>query len=326
MEVFASHDTALDYWRRHFSPAAEIGSPLQVNPGEAFAFTKDDVLGCFPELYADPDKPIHVLVFDEKMRRPSRRVTCHKWTTGIPRGAFHGWGSFRVSSPEFLFLQMASQLTIVQLIALGLELCGTYILLPKGAILPGSFDEYPERIAPLTNIGKIKAFLDDIGPARGAKKARRALKYVVEGSRSPMETKTYMQLCLPPALGGYGLPKAELNMEIRLDEEAQKLSSFPSYWGDLCWRMKKLDVEYNGDVHAGVAKMRRDAARALAIEHMGWRIITVTCLQAFDIAKFEVIAKEAAVHLGHRLRPSILGETPARLALHVELDAWMSRS
>lgn len=325
MKVFASHETALDYWREHFSPDMEIGCPVQASPDEAYAYTKEDVLGCYPELYADPDKPVHALVFNDQMRRPSKQVVCHKWTVGFPEGAFFGWGDFRVSSPEFLFLQMASELTIAQLVALGCELCGTYILLPKGVILPSSFDDYPERVAPLTNIASIEAFLNAIGPARGVKKARRALKYVAEGSRSPMETRTYMQLCLPPVLGGYGFPKAELNPEIPLDEEARRIVGSRSCWGDVCWPKKQLDIEYHGDVHFEASKVKRDAGRALGIEHMGWRVITVTSPQVLDIERFEIVANEVAEHLGHRLRPNVLGETSARRALHYELDAWMSR-
>ena len=325
MKVFASHETALDYWRKHFSPDMEIGCPIQVSPGEAYAYTKEDVLGCYPELYAETGKPIHALVFDERMRRPSKEVACHRWTTGFPEGSFYGWGTFCVSSPEFLFLQMASELTVAQLIALGCELCGTYILLPKGVILPSAFDDYPERIAPLTNIEKIEAFLNGAGLARGMKKARRALRYVAEGSRSPMETRTYMQLCLPPALGGYGIPKAELNPEIKLDEEAQRIAGSRRCWGDVCWPEKRLDVEYHGEVHVGANKMKRDVGRALGIEHMDWRVITVTSPQVFDIDRFEIVAKEVAAHLGHRLRPQVRGETQARRALHYELDTWMSR-
>ena len=326
MKVFVSHDTALEYWRYHFSPDMEIGDPVKTSPGEKFAFTKEDVLGCYPEYYADSDKPVHVLVFDERMRRRSQRVVCHAWSIGLPSGAFYGHGSFCVSSPEFLFLQMASELTVAQLVALGCELCGTYILLPKETILPSSFDDYPTRVAPLTNISRIEAFLDDVGQAHGLKKARRALKYVAEGSRSPMETKVYLQLCLPPMLGGYGLPKAELNPEIKLDEEARRVSGMRTSWGDVCWPAQRLDVEYNGDVHVGVAKMRHDAGRALGIEHMGWRVMPITCLQVFDIDKFEVVAKEVAAHLGRRLKPHVLGRTSARDALHGELDAWMSRA
>ena len=326
MKVFISHDTALEYWRYHFSPDMEIGDPVKTSPTEKVAYTKEDVLGCYPEYYADPEKPVHVLAFDERMRRPSQRVVCHRWSADLPDGAFHGRGDFCVSSPEFLFLQMAPELTIVQLVALGCELCGRYILIPKTTILPSSFDEYPTRVAPLTSVSKIEAFLNSVGRAHGVKKARRALKYVAEMSRSPMETKTYMQLCLPPLLGGYGLTKAELNYEIKFDEEARRISGMRTSWGDICWPDKHLDVEYNGDVHAGVSKMRQDASRVLGIERMGWRVMTITCYQVFDIDKFEIVAKEAAAHLGHRLRPQNMGRTLERIALHEELDAWMSRA
>ena len=325
VKVFISHDTALDYWRHHFSLDMEIGSPLKTSPGEAFAHTKNDVLSCYPELYIDTEKIIHVLVFDSKTRKSSHLIDCHKWTTGLPSNAFYGWGSFRISSPEFLFLQMASKLTIAQLTALGCELCGTYILQPRKHFSPSSFDECPERIAPLTNTEKIQAFINDAGAVHGIKNARRALKYVAEGSRSPMETKVYLQLCLPPMLGGYGLPKAELNPEIPLDEEARKVSGMRTSWGDICWPKKRLDVEYNGSVHSGVDMMRHDAGRALGIERMGWRVMPITCLQVFDIDKFEVVAKEIAAYLNVRLRNRIIGRTPARMALHEELDAWMSR-
>ena len=324
MNVLVSHDTALNYWRYHFSPDMEIGDPIPVRPGEGFAYTKKDVIGCYPELYDDPEKPLHVLVLDKSKLRSSERVVCHLWTADLPVGAFHGWGDFRVSSPEFLFLQMATKLTVVQLVALGCELCGTYILLPKGALLPDSFNDYPERVAPLTNIERIETFLDSVGSARGVKKARRALKFVAEGSRSPMETRTYMQLCLPAMLGGYGLPKAELNYEIKLDDEARRIAGQRRCWGDICWPRKYLDVEYNGDVHRGVEKMRRDAGRVLGIEHMGWRVVTVTSPQVFDSSRFEVVAKEIAIHLGCPLQSRVLGQTPARLALHAELDSWMT--
>jgi len=114
MKVFASHDSALDYWRYHFSPDMEIGDPVRTNPSESYAYKKQDVLGCYPEWYVDPEKPVHVLVFDEKARRQSSRIACHLWSTDLPDGTFHGRGSFRVSSPEFLFLQMATTLTTVQ--------------------------------------------------------------------------------------------------------------------------------------------------------------------------------------------------------------------
>ena len=54
MRVFVSHDTALSYWRNHFGLDLEIGEPLAISPGEAYAYRDEDVLGCYPNLYKSP--------------------------------------------------------------------------------------------------------------------------------------------------------------------------------------------------------------------------------------------------------------------------------
>ncbi len=107
MKVFVSHDTALQYWRKHFPYDQEIGHALRVNPGESYAWKRDDVLGAYPELYVDQDQQIDVLVFDKSVRRYSQGIVCHQWIGDIPDNAFHCWKSLCVSSPEFVFLQMA---------------------------------------------------------------------------------------------------------------------------------------------------------------------------------------------------------------------------
>lgn len=181
----------------------------------------------------------------------------------------------------------------------------------------------PKRLSPLTSTEKIAKFLKCTGKARGKEKAVRALKYVVDGSRSPMETMAYVLLCLPVMLGGYGLPKPELNADIPLDDEARVIARRSHCEGDLCWTDAQLDIEYHGEVHVGAAQMKSDVGRELGIEHMGWRVITVTSPQVLDADQFEVVAKEAALVLGKRLRRSALGLSSQRSALRCELRAWM---
>ncbi|MCL1895345.1 MAG: hypothetical protein FWG03_02225 [Clostridiales bacterium] len=117
-----------------------------------------------------------------------------------------------VSSPEFCFLQMAGQLTLAKLIELGYELCGVYSM-------PNADDKnVPERgfynRQPLTSIKKLKAFLDSMPGVKGRKKAMRALRYLRDGSASPMETKLAILLTLPYMLGGYGFSLPEMNKRI----------------------------------------------------------------------------------------------------------------
>ena len=323
MDTFLSHDTALEYWRLHFPLDSELGMPARVSGMEDCVSCKADVLGSMPEEFAIPGWPVDVLIFDERQRRRSKDVTCHLWQANLPEGSFYKARGVYVSSPEFTFLQLASVLPIEQLIALGCELCGSYVLLPEGVTHPGSLDSMPKRLAPLTNMDKMGAFIKACGRAKSKDKAARALKYVVDGSRSPMETMAYMLLCLPVAMGGYGLPKPEMNAVIPLDDEAKAIARRGHCEGDLCWSDPQLDIEYHGEVHVGASQMKSDVGRELGIEHMGWRVMTITSPQVLDDAQFEVVAKEAAARIGKRLRKSAIDAVAQRNTLRYEIERWM---
>ena len=327
MHILLSHDTSLAYWRYHFPLDSELEpSACAHDPGCGNA-CKTDVLLSIPEEFILPGQPADILVFDETLRRRSLRTTCHTWQTDLPSNAFFKTRGVYVSSPEFTFLQMASKLPIEQLIALGCELCGTYVLVSKNAKPRcGHMGDMPTRLTPLTSVERLTACLNAAEGARGKKKGMRALKYVVEGSRSPMETMVYMLLCLPAKLGGYGLPKPKMNATIELDDEARVIARRSYCMGDLCWPDEQLDIEYHGEVHAGAAQMKSDIGRELGIEHMGWRVITVTSLQVLDAEQFGVVAKEAASYMQKRLRTSTLNAVAQRTNLRCELERWMSCS
>lgn len=323
MNTFLSHDTALAYWRLHFPLDSEPEPAARVSGAEGCASCKADVLGSIPEEFAISGKPVDVLILDDRQRRRSSGVICHLWQTKIPKDAFVRVRGVYISSPEFTFLQMASKLPLEQLIALGCELCGQYVLLPENVTHPSSIDEMPKRLYPLTNTDRIAALIATVGKAKGKDKAIRALKYVVEGSRSPMETMVYMLLCLPVMLGGYGLPKPELNATIPLDDEAKVIARRRHCEGDLCWPDDCLDIEYHGEVHVGAVQMKSDVGRELGIEHMGWRVITITSPQVFDPEQFDVVAKEAAKRIRKRLRKPTGNAAIQQNALRYELNRWM---
>ena len=323
MKTILSHETALAYWRGHFPLDSELGAASRVSSAESCASCAADVIGSIPEEFIIPNHPVDVLIFNEGERRRSKGVACHLWGTALPPNAFHHVRGAYVSSPELVFLQMAAKLTIAQLVALGCELCGTYVLLPEDVTHPSSLDEMPKRLYPLTSVERVSTFLDSVGQARGKASAKRAIKYMVDGARSPMETMTFMLLCLPAMLGGYGLPKPEMNAEIPFDDDARAIARRRHCYGDLCWPNAHLDIEYHGEVHVGAAQMKSDVGRELGIESMGWHVMTITSPQVFDAGQFEIVAKEAAKRLGKRLDARTLNATLARNALRYDLDQWM---
>ena len=194
MKPYLSHHTALGYWREHFPLDSELGLPARVEGLEMCASRKSDVAGSIPEEFVNPDLPIDVLIFDERERRRSRGVRCHTWKTALPTNAFFGARGVYVSSPEFVFLQLANELTIAQLVALGCELCGTYVLLPRGVTHPGALDESPKRLSPLTSGDKLREFVDALGKANGKAKAKRALLSIRLHLHS---SRTFLTLIFP---------------------------------------------------------------------------------------------------------------------------------
>ena len=263
-----------------------------------------------PSLIEQSGGSVHGLVFHQGYHKRADGPRWHLWQT-VPEGAFAPAGekSF-VSSPEFCFLQMASVLSLPELVMLGMELCSGYCLDP-------SEDEgLGKRNVPLTSREKLAGFLARASGLRGYRQAQKALAFVLNHAASPMETAVVMLLHLPYRYGGYGLPAPTLNLAIPLKGQARKLYGAAECYGDICWEKPPLDLEYLGvEAHVGSAKMIADRSRTLAIAEMGFEVIEITKEQVFDLEAFDIIARRIAKTLGHRLRKENRGITPERKLL-----------
>lgn len=260
----------------------------------------------------EPDAQLDVLVASDADRRNSLDLRCHTWSVGVPRNAFAKVcdGVF-VSSPEFVFLQMASELSLVHLIELGYELCGRYSLSSSNA---RGFEDSPCR----TTASRIASFLEKAPGSRGLRKARRAAKYILNGSASPMETTLSMLLTLPMSLGGFALPRPVLNEDRALktgrgDETRIRRS-------DLFWEEAKLAVEYDSDSeHLGSRKFSEDAIRRNEFVLDGVTVVTVTRLQIRNLIEMRKLADHLARHLGVRRRVTLSDYAERQHGLYAEL-------
>ena len=96
---------------------------------------------------------MHVLIADACVRTETEGVVTHTWGSPFPDTAFAEAGEgFLMSAPEFCFLQMAGCLSLVQLIQLGFELCGTYALVGSAPAV--------RRAAPLTTKAKLNSIFE----------------------------------------------------------------------------------------------------------------------------------------------------------------------
>ena len=217
-----------------------------------------------------------------------------------------------MSTPEFCFLQMASQLTQTQLILLGFELCGTYVI--------GAGDAAAQREGSLTTVERLRAFIETAPHAPGRAKARRAVRYVINGSASIMESILVLLLCLPNRMGGYGLPAPLLNYCIPIPPSFKKIADRKYCRGDLCWPDAKLCLEYDSELyHANETRRQSDARRRNTLITMGIMVVTVTVDQMRSTESLNRLANQIAKKVGKRLRLHDPAFTRAHLVLHREL-------
>lgn len=251
------------------------------------------------------EHPLHVLVRRKEQRAGSIAITPRVWGSSLPRDAFLCVRKdLYVSSPEFLFLQMARNLELPELVALGMELCGSYRRsVPAHRLGEEGYDFFTVYQVPsITTPAKLRKFLGRMDGAEGVNKALKALVYVLPDSASPMETAIYLLLCLPRRLGGYALPQPTLNPSIKINRSGLRYTVRMSARPDLYWENAKLDVEYLGDDFHTNDNRSSDSMRRKALEHMHIEVIELTKEEVNDVDIFHAIAMRITKSLGKRMR------------------------
>ena len=252
--------------------------------------------------------PIHVLVGNRAKGTSTNRLITHVYSGPIPNGAVLNLGhGVCLCSPQFVFVQLAAQVDLVNAVLIGMELCGTY---SKWRLRPAQMgDPYYQassenrgctfEIPPVMRVKRLQAFVDRQRGQRGAVGARAALRWVLDASASPMETAVYLLLCLPKRLGGYGLPKPVLNPKLIISNPDGKKERYP----DLFWKGVNIDVEYNSDSdHSGEWSRYRDSQREIELTVAHIKVLPLTRPQVMHADEFDAFAQGLRRMLGIRSR------------------------
>lgn len=180
----------------------------------------------------------HVTVLDKRHRRNRPGVVCHF----VREAEVIEVDGIRVSGYERVFVELAGQLGLVDLVVVG--------------------DHLVRRRR--TTIEKLRAVAAE-SMLPGTKQALAALRLVRERVDSPMETRLRLLLVLA------GLPEPQVNLTIR------DVNGVPTRRYDLCWPEARLIVEYDGRHHVErIEQWESDLDRREAIDDDGWRILVVT--------------------------------------------------
>ncbi len=327
MEIVIGRHTALTLLRALGDKAPRFRSSRasleSVGPPDLSQIDLSPILDYLPSGHT-----LDILVGRHADRRDAKGARIRIWSTTLPRHSLAQLApGVQISSPEFVFLQMAREWPLHDLIQLGFELCGTYALAPHA---PRGFTS---RRNPLTTPERLIAFLKECPNATGVKKARRAAKYVIAGSASPMETALTMILCLPPLCGGFGFPQPALNktmtLHIASSEAGRKRTR--TCRCDLLWPDASLAIEYESDAeHLSSQKFGEDSIRRNDLTSTDITVLTVTKKQVLNLAHWPVLAGH--VSAGLKIKPRIRiadhakrqGELYARLFGHLFAEPYQS--
>lgn len=186
-----------------------------------------------------------------------------------------------VCTLPLIFLQLANHYTIHQLIYLGLQICSKK---PNG--------DYVCRHKELEKCAR------ELVGHRGRRKALRALKYIQEGSRSPMESLLYMFLRLPNALGGCGFTRLKLDCKIDLRPNINKV-----YYADLYDPSKKLLIEFDGfKHHNNPNSFSKDVIRSSNLESEGYSVLSVRSAQLYSLKDYRILVKNISRRVAKPVR------------------------
>ena len=206
-------------WASHASAGRLLGVPLPVLPVEHVS------------VLAASDRP-HRAGVRAHVAAPSSRIVT---IDGV-----------RLSAPAQLFVELAEQLTLVDLVVVG------DWLVRKGKV---SIDRLCEFAGAST--------------MRGAAAARAAVVFVRERVDSPMETRLRMLFVLA------GFPEPEVNLSFDLGDGMRRY--------DLSWPGVKVVAEYDGRHHVErEAQWADDLLRAEEIDNDGWRRRTFIAGDVFN--------------------------------------------
>lgn len=318
MKLVLSHETALSHLRAHRERGRDRIEPARIRTLNDCACTLKQVEQFPLPFLVDNEHTIHVLVPAPAMQCKSKVHTCHVLACEIPQGAFCRIGEdIYTASPELLFVEMATKLSFIDLILFGLELCGTYTLLANGK---RGFYNCPAAATKR----QLASFAERAKGMRGAAIALRALRWVIDGSNSPIESALMLYLCLPIRLGGYGFPPPSFNPKTKLGKRAHMMLDYETMRCDLHWINKHVVVEYDSSQeHLNPQTSAEDWRRSNVLQYKDISKITVTPQMITNHTQFDVVARQLAKKLGVRMTSRKLLYSKARRELRNQLFFWL---
>ncbi len=301
MAIVLSHSTARAFYRLQSKPLAHAwpnGSDLLSSAPHAkdLEHARHYLLALGLREFEPGGQPIDLLVFRTHNRRALPGCSAHlNQSTDTNENILYLEDGLCIVSIELCALQAATEMDFPELVEYYFELCSAYTLPIEGS------GEYRER-APLTSVQALTKYFKNAQNAHGAKYARRAIAYVRDGSRSPLETAFAMTICLPRPKGGLNVRGFDVDHHVAVTPAARQLTRRRFFYFDAYLPRSKTDLEYNGFYHDAAEVQAIDEERKNALSTMGYGVISINRHVFFDQASFARVM--VAIMRREGIRPS----------------------
>lgn len=224
-----------------------------------------------------------------------------------------------ITSPEFNFIEMAREFSLVETIGYGFELCGTYT--PQECAKTA-----PETLPRLSTQSRLAAYANRTYRMPGSDKAKRAVSHVIDDSASIKETETAMLFCLPLRLNGIAMPRPKMNYTIKPERSGKTFVSQDSYKIDLYWPSAHVGLEVDTNAfHGEQARWIRDARRRNTLRYFGHTIVEATPGDMNSLLGMTGLAQQLCKLIGCRTNPAQFELSEARLQLYEDIFALSQR-
>ena len=315
MNVFPGHNTACAFWRTASDWQVSTAVPCHSLPSSKTT-RKPKEARTLTEGTAFQGWPLHLELPPNLGAKGSPEVRFHE-TQFQPYRAYRKIArDVYMASPETTFIQMASELSLGELVLFGNELCGTY---RKSAFVDGGL----EPRSAVTSVHALRAAVNSMDRFVGHRKAAQAVRYITNNTNSPMESVFAAKFSLLKRYGGCQFPSFSCNEALLVPSEQQHLIGKALLRPDFLWAKQKLIVEYNGaEFHAGALKEAGDRRRTNFLGSLGFDVLEITRLQGTSQRGADQALEEIASHLKAPWKSRSSSWPELRWKLHDELLHW----
>lgn len=287
MAAIITYPSAIEYWLREkgipyhfrFDP---MSSGVNNKAVQRATSSRADIIQSVNELKFT--EPVHVLAVESVQRNATDSIVFHRMPKKLPANSFLKVSEgIYICSPEYCFLQAAKYLSFPQLVLLANDLCAIY--------MKDDETEYQQRRRdPITTVKKIQSFLNQSNNIQGVTRAKRAIRYALDRSNSPMESRLAVLARLPFSRGGYALPEPKLNLRLRLQKKAADYLGRDYCTCDIVWEEQKVILEYDSSLsHLNKEQHIQDKGRATALTMSGYKVLSATSEQVKNFGNVEIL-------------------------------------